>query len=327
MIFCRSFPKFPYMRESSDLPAPADLVAGDLVAGDDAPPGRNLGMDGGETWLKVDFHIHTGEDPFDELDFSASELLYGAHALGFHAVAITHHGTVFSRPEVAALACELGVLLIPAGEIRIEGADVVVLNISPEEATGLRSWGDLAALRRRRGESVFIIAAHPFYRLGGSIGRERLKEKLALFDAIEQCHLHTRFFDLNAPARAVARGCGKPLVATSDTHRLSHFGRHYTRVKARQEGGAAALFAAIRAGNVECVSPRHSLWGFLEYAWWIFAVHEVRLLQARYGRGSVLGEVVLSVAEGGGKPPQRVRYPERNGETLLTPRLPEGGSV
>lgn len=313
------------MRESSHPPGLGAFAAGN----GDLPP--DIAEEVGEAWLKVDFHIHTGEDPFDELDYSASELLYRARALGFDAVAITHHGAVFSRPEVTALACELGLLLIPAGEIRIEGADVVVLNISPEEAAGLHSWDDLAALRRRRGETIFIMAAHPFYRLGGSIGGVRLREKIALFDAIELCHLHTRLFDLNSEAVAMARECGKPLLATSDTHRLSHFGKHYTRVKTRQgEGGVAALFAAIRAGNVECVSPPHSLWGFLEYAWWIFAIHEVRLLQARCcgQAGSETEGKTLRLAsgekpEGAGQAPR----PARNGETLLTPRLPEGGSV
>ena len=59
-------------------------------------------------WLKVDFHLHTREDPLDCLDHSALELLKQAHTLGFHALAITLHDHVLSDPAVFAAARELG---------------------------------------------------------------------------------------------------------------------------------------------------------------------------------------------------------------------------
>ena len=33
-------------------------------------------------WAKADLHIHTSEDPMDEIDYSALELVEGAHDAG-----------------------------------------------------------------------------------------------------------------------------------------------------------------------------------------------------------------------------------------------------
>ena len=177
-------------------------------------------------WLKVDFHLHSSEDPYDQLDYPATDLLRRAKELGFGALAITLHGQVLSKPEVFCLAQELGLLLIPGAEVRLEGADVVVLNISEAEAAGLRTFADLRALRQARGAAVFIFAPHPYYVLGGSMGNALLMQHMELFDAIETSHFYTHGLDPNKRARAVAARFAKPLLATSDAHRLDFFGEH-----------------------------------------------------------------------------------------------------
>src|SRR5215212_8897267 len=116
-----------------------------------------------DEWIKVDLHIHTLDDPKDALDYSAHELLERARALGFRVLAITLHDAVFDRAEVFADAASMGILLIPAAEMRLEGADVILLNVTAEEVETLRSLEDLAALRERRGPSLSTIAPHPFY--------------------------------------------------------------------------------------------------------------------------------------------------------------------
>src|SRR6478672_4695120 len=145
-------------------------------------------------WIKLDLHIHTLDDPKDVLDYSAHELLERARALGFRVLAITLHDAVFDRPEVFADAAAMGILLIPAAEMRLHGADVIVLNVSAEEMAELKSFDDLRRLRERRGDSIFTIAPHPFYMFGGSIGL-RLFQEIDCFDAIELCHFHTGLFN------------------------------------------------------------------------------------------------------------------------------------
>src|SRR5438094_4403937 len=123
-----------------------------------------------DDWIKLDLHIHTFDDPKDKLDYSAHELLARARRLGFSVLAITLHDAVFDRPEVFAAAQRLGILLIPAAEMRIEGADIILLNVTGEDVEGLRTFDDVRQLRSRRAETLFTIAPHPFYLLGGSIG-------------------------------------------------------------------------------------------------------------------------------------------------------------
>src|SRR5436190_18705879 len=88
-------------------------------------------------WIKIDLHIHTLDDPKDAVDFSAHQLLERARALGFRVLAVTLHDAVFNRKEVFADAAAMGILLITAAEVRLLGADVIVLNVTGEEIAAL----------------------------------------------------------------------------------------------------------------------------------------------------------------------------------------------
>lgn len=241
-------------------------------------------------WIKVDLHIHTVDDPKDVIDYSAHELLERARSLGFGALAITLHDSVFNRPEVFADAEKLGILLIPAAEMRLEGADVIVLNVTPTEAAQLRNFADLRQLRARRGSSIFTISPHPFYLLGGSIGR-RLFDEIDCFDGIELCHFHKGPFNPNWVAAVVARKFGKPLIATSDAHRLHAFGRHYTSIPRPSELTCEAVFAALRAGPTRLVSPPCTMKDFLSALYWTFLAHPMQLRARRRNKDSAGGRV------------------------------------
>src|SRR5713226_874792 len=164
-----------------------------------------------EDWIKLDLHIHTLDDPKDIIDYSAHQLLERAKQLGFGVLAITLHDAVFDRAEVFADAAAMGILLIPAAEVRLQGADIILLNVSAAEIEGLRNFDDVGQLRARRGSSIFTIAPHPFYVLGGSIGA-RLFREIDCFDAIELCHFHIGLFNPNWRAKRVARRFGLPLI-------------------------------------------------------------------------------------------------------------------
>src|SRR5215212_7700197 len=86
-----------------------------------------------EDWIKIDLHIHT------------------------------LHDAVFDRKEVFADAAAMGILLIPAVEVRLLGADVIVLNVTAEEIAQVRNFDDVRRLRARRGNSILTVAPHPFY--------------------------------------------------------------------------------------------------------------------------------------------------------------------
>lgn len=226
-------------------------------------------------WIKVDLHIHTLDDPKDRLDYTAHQLLERARQLGFSALAITLHEKVFDRPEVFADAAAMGILLIQAAEMRLEGADVVLLNVQPREVESLHTFADLRRLRAQRGDALFCFAPHPFFFFGASIGNRLLRE-MDCFDAIELCHFHKGWFDLNRRARKVAAAHGRPLLATSDAHRLRAFGAHYTSIPRPPELNAEALVRALRQGPHRVTSPPSSWRDLFNVFYFVFLKHPLR---------------------------------------------------
>src|SRR5437762_4187065 len=238
-----------------------------------------------EHWIKVDLHIHTLDDTKDVIDYSAHQLLERAKQLGFGVLAITLHDAVFDRTEVFADAAAMGIFLIPAAEVRLQGADAILLNVTASEVAGLKNFEDLRQLRGRRGMSIFTIAPHPFYVLGGSIGRRLLRE-IDCFDAIEFCHFHKGFLNPNRRAAKVASQFGKPLIATSDAHRLHAFGRHYTSIPSPPELTIENVFTTLRSGRVNLTSPPCSFDDLVSAIYFVFLAHPFRRLR----KGSPQGQ-------------------------------------
>src|SRR5215469_14300329 len=232
-------------------------------------------IDNGD-WIKIDLHIHTLDDPKDAVDYSAHELLERARSLGFAVLAITLHDAVFNRKEVYADAAAMGILLIPAAEVRLLGADVIVLNVTAEEVAQLKNFDDLRRLRAQRGNSIFMIAPHPFYIFGGSIGC-RLFAEIDCFDAIEFCHFHIGPFNPNRRAKRVATRFGKPMIATSDAHRLRAFGRHYTSMPIESALTAENVLKGLRSGPLRLTSPASSVRDFMSAIHFVFLAHPFRV--------------------------------------------------
>jgi len=236
-----------------------------------------------EDWIKIDLHIHTLDDPKDAVDFSAHQLLERARSFGFRVLAITLHDAVFDRKEVFADAAAMGILLIPAVEVRLLGADVIVLNVTAEEVTQLKNFDDLRRLRAQRGNSIFTIAPHPFYVVGGSIG-SRLFAEIDCFDAIEYCHFHFGPVNPNRWARRVATRFGKPMIATSDAHRLHAFGRHYTSMPMPPALTVENFLAGLRSGPLRLTSPASSLKEFVSAIYFVFLKHPFRVRRKMVAR-------------------------------------------
>ena len=227
-------------------------------------------------WIKIDLHIHTLDDPKDAIDFSAHQLLERARSFGYRVLAITLHDAVFDRKEVFADAAAMGILLIPAVEVRLLGADVIVLNVTAEEIAQVKSFDDLRRLRARRGNSIFTIAPHPFYVVGGSIG-SRLLAEIDCFDAIELCHFHFGPFNPNRRAKRVATRFAKPMIATSDAHRLHAFGRHYTSMPMPPALTVENVLAGLRNGPLRLTSPASTLKDFVSAVYFVFLAHPFRV--------------------------------------------------
>ena len=207
--------------------------------------------------IKIDLHMHSGEDPYDGLRYTAVQLIDKAVALGYAAIAITLHEKVIEDERIFDYARQRGLLLIRAVEWNIQGRDVLLYNITQRDADRLQSFDDLRAYRRERGDDLLVAAPHPFYPRGHSL-RGALVTNIDVFDAVEIAQIHLPWFDwFNQRAIAIAKKHSKTVIANSDAHNLWMFGRHYTLVDA--EPTQASIFRAIRQGKVQPVSPPVSL--------------------------------------------------------------------
>lgn len=208
----------------------------------------------GGTVLKVDLHLHTSEDPVDNITYDARTLIDRAACLGFDAIAITLHDGVLSGRSAAAYARERGVVLVPGIERSIGGRHVLLINF-PEQAQTVRSFDDVARLKARTGG--LVIAPHPFFP-GRTCLRSALDVHADLFDAVEWTYFWTRTLNFNARAAAWARRRGKPIVGNSDLHDLRQLGRTYSLVDS--EPDPDAICAAIRQGRVRIQTEPVPIW-------------------------------------------------------------------
>jgi hypothetical protein len=80
----------------------------------------------------------------------------------------------------------------------------------------------------------------------------------------------------NHRAAAVARKFNKPLIATSDAHRLHAFGGHFTSIPRPDELTCENVFAALRGGPLRLTSPPASLRDFVTAIYFIFMAHPFR---------------------------------------------------
>jgi predicted metal-dependent phosphoesterase TrpH len=194
--------------------------------------------------LKVDFHLHTAEDPEDDIVHDARTLVERAHDLGFDALAITLHNRQFADARLVDYARDLGITLIPGIERTIQGRHLLLINFPPA-AESVKSFADVALLKSRT--NGIVIAPHPFFPHPTSL-QEHMASHVDLFDAVEWSYFWTRGMNFNAKAARWAGSHGKTLVGNSDLHDMRQFGRTYSLVFG--ERSADGVCHALREGRV-----------------------------------------------------------------------------
>jgi predicted metal-dependent phosphoesterase TrpH len=196
--------------------------------------------------LKADLHLHTREgDAF--IAYDARTLIERAAREGYRVLAITNHDRLTFDRRLADFAAERGVLLVPGTEATIEGCHVLLYNFDVSLSL-LRTFADL---RKYRTPEWLIVAPHPFFPASFSLGA-RLREEIDVFDAVEFSHFYTRRVDFNAPAVALSRAMGLPLVGSSDGHLARQFGSTHSVIESASD--VTSVLAAIRKGRVRVVS-------------------------------------------------------------------------
>jgi len=198
--------------------------------------------------LKVELHSHTADDPEDRIEHSARDLVDRAVQLGYGALAITLHDRHTDDPVLARYAGSLGLTLIPAVERTIEGRHVLLVNF-PADSAQVSGFDGLRALKRAHPPGL-VIAPHPFFPLGHSLGPAHMDEHADLWDAVEINAFHVRGVDFNRRARRWAIARGLPVVGNGDVHQLEQLGTTFSLVDVEGEATPDAICDAIRAGRV-----------------------------------------------------------------------------
>ncbi|NIR51249.1 PHP domain-containing protein [candidate division KSB1 bacterium] len=203
--------------------------------------------------VKADFHLHTSEDREDRVAHSAHELIKYAAKTGFNAISITNHNTFTFSRDLENFAADLGVLLIPGIEKKVEGKHVLILNAYP----ATERIKTFAELLNAKNDGVFVIAPHPFFKTSECLGN-KLLENLDLFDALEFSFCYSKWFNLNKQTLRLAEEKALPVVGNSDCHVLKYMGVCHSVLQATDltlEG----VFSAIHSEQVQVVSQPLSL--------------------------------------------------------------------
>ena len=203
--------------------------------------------------LKVDLHTHTSEDPYDKffIHYSAKDLIRVAAKQKYDVLSITLHNRVFFNQELKDFARKKGILLIPGAEPMIQKKDVLLIGVSNNDLGMLKKLDDLDKLK----DSALIVAPHPFFLTGNCLDMQLIKH-IDSFHAIEYSHFYTRalvnpllkFIAGNARAVEVAKKYNKPIIGTSDVHKLYEFGTTFTWVDSPKRKDD--IIDAIKKGKV-----------------------------------------------------------------------------
>ncbi len=211
--------------------------------------------------LKVNFHMHTREDPIDKVPYTIYEAVDCAAKNNFDVLALTSHRRFICKNEYVDYAAQKGILLVPGVEAMIEKKEVIILNCD-ESINEIKTFNGLKVYREKNPD-IFVFAPHPFVFHKKSLGR-KLLENINLFDAVELSVFSNCIFNFNKKASEVAKKHNKPLMATSDTHFLEDIRRGYILADAKEKT-AAAVFEAIKNKNFENRLNSMGVWSMLEF--------------------------------------------------------------
>jgi predicted metal-dependent phosphoesterase TrpH len=215
--------------------------------------------------LKANFHLHSREDRYDVLTYSIYQAIDYAAELGYQLLAWTPHLQVLCTQAHIDYASARGILLFSGVETKIEGREVLLINCGAE-VEKIKTFEQLRDYKKERGESLLIIAPHPFFP-AKSVLSEKLLENIDLFDAIEKSWFYTKTVDFNLKAVKISQVTKKPLIATSDTHRLSCLKKSYSVINSEKD--MASVFQAVREGNFENYSRPISLFYAIAFMLWL----------------------------------------------------------
>lgn len=182
--------------------------------------------------LKCAFHVHSGKDPLDKINYTEKELIDHAANLNFDVLAITCHTKIIFSEDLKKYAKKKKILLVPALEARVQKKDVLIIN-ADKSSEKIRTFDDLRVWKKKHKESL-VIAPHPYMPSSHSLGAH-FKTNLDCFDAVEYSFFYSRLINFNKPAERIAKENNLPIIATSDSHFLGYLDIGYTEINTKQK--------------------------------------------------------------------------------------------
>jgi len=197
--------------------------------------------------LKVDFHIHTKEDPHDFISYDSFRLVDMMVARGYDAIAITNHDRITYSDRLRDYAKERGLIVFRGVERTVRGRHALLINFKGQ----LSDYRSLHDIKRAKRPDNLVIAAHPYFPMPTASGK-LLDAHPEMFDALEYCHYYVRYLNFNKKAVFRSYSLDKPLVGNSDAHTVRHIGSTYSLVESVKE--PEAIIEAIKDCRVEVVT-------------------------------------------------------------------------
>lgn len=206
--------------------------------------------------LKVQLHLHSKEDPIDNIKLTSFQLIDLAAKLNYDAMAITCHNVLIFTDELKNYAAEKRIILIPGIEKTISKKHVVIINANLE-AQKIRDFNDLRHYRENN-KDCLILAAHPYFPSWTSLGKYFDKHH-DLFDAVEYSWFHSQKLNwFNKKAQKSAEKYRLPVLATSDCHLWKYFDSSYSLIDA--EKNTKSIINSIKNGKIDIVSHNVKAW-------------------------------------------------------------------
>jgi len=211
--------------------------------------------------IKASLHIHTAEDGLEgkKIKYTVYQLIDQAQKLDFKVLALTGHEYFIYQPEYGQYAQERGMLLVPGIELSLNKCflvqkHVVVLNCQPE-IERIKTLDELADYKKSHPE-IFILSPHPHFFFSVSLGLKTLKKYINLFDAVEYSWFYTKKINLNKKTGVIAQEYNKPMISTSDLHRLEWLNEDYALIETSALDIATVLRAIKKKQFVNVTKPK-----------------------------------------------------------------------
>ena len=212
-------------------------------------------------WV-VEAHCHTTASDGRP---TPAELVRAARARGLAGLAVTDHDTLAGYRAALPEARSLGLLLVPAVEVRTREGDVLVYCPSdPGEPPRLPGVEELAEWASTA--SCILVPAHPYHPVRSSIGGRALHAHARLWAAVEAWNSRGPP-PFNLPAVRAARRLGLPATSGSDAHVLSELATSPLRLQ-EEPRTPEDFIEAVRRGRARPTYGVPSLRAIAEAAAW-----------------------------------------------------------